>query len=209
MEQEHEKEWEYDEGIQKNKMSSEITGRYDADRNVSGCTDPFHDCHSYWRRVAVVKEAYKKTTQKAEAQQVLATTAELITDVYPRHRKCGRRNQWSGVFNGENGIWMRLGAVPYQEADGTQEENTNKAGIYKVFIADNGQETRVPLLSDGAMAKRFYTDFNVDQYSYEDGCFTVKDINVYYKADAKRSDKVPMAHLDQLTVHAVNLEGLN
>ena len=33
--------------------------------------------------------------------------------------------------------------------------------------------------------------------------------NVYYKADAKRSDKVPMAHLDQLTVHAVNLEGLN
>ena len=31
--------------------------------------------------VAVVKEAYKKTTQKAEAQQVLATTAELITDV--------------------------------------------------------------------------------------------------------------------------------
>ena len=85
----------------------------------------------------------------------------------------------------------------------------NKAGICKVFIADNGQETRVPLLSDGAMAKRFYTDFNVDQYSYEDGCFTVKDINVYYKADAKRSDKVPMAHLDQLTVHAVNLEGLN
>ena len=160
--------------------------------------------------VAVVKEAYKKTTQKAEAQQVLATTAELITDVLSQAQEV-RTGGTSGpeFFNGENGIWMRLGAVPYQEADGTQEENTNKAGICKVFIADNGQETRVPLLSDGAMAKRFYTDFNVDQYSYEDGCFTVKDINVYYKADAKRSDKVPMAHLDQLTVHAVNLEGLN
>lgn len=160
--------------------------------------------------VAVVKEAYKKTTQKAEAQQVLATTAELITDVLSQAQEV-RTGGTSGpeFYNGENGIWMRLGAVPYQEADGTQEENTNKAGICKVFIADNGQETRVPLLSDGAMAKRFYTDFNVDQYSYEDGCFTVKDINVYYKADAKRSDKVPMAHLDQLTVHAVNLEGLN
>ena len=43
----------------------------------------------------------------------------------------------------------------------------------------------MPLLSDGAMAKRFYTDFNVDQYSYEDGCFTVKDINVYYKGRCK------------------------
>ena len=121
-----------------------------------------------------------------------ATTAELITDVLSQAQEV-RTGGTSGpeFYNGENGIWMRLGAVPYQEADGTQEENTNKAGICKVFIADNGQETRVPLLSDGAMAKRFYTDFNVDQYSYEDGCFTVKDINVYYKADAKRSDKVP------------------
>ena len=57
LEQEHEKEWEYDEGIQKNKMSSEITGRYDADRNVSGCTDPFHDCYSYWRRCGCSKRS--------------------------------------------------------------------------------------------------------------------------------------------------------
>ena len=31
--------------------------------------------------VAAVKNAYRKTTEKAEAQQVLATTVELITDV--------------------------------------------------------------------------------------------------------------------------------
>ena len=79
--------------------------------------------------VAVVKEAYKKTTQKAEAQQVLATTAELITDVLSQAQEV-RTGGTSGpeFYNGENGIWMRLGAVPYQEADGTQEENTNKAG---------------------------------------------------------------------------------
>ena len=46
--------------------------------------------------VAVVKEAYKKTTQKAEAQQVLATTAELITDVLSQAQD--GRNQWSGVL---------------------------------------------------------------------------------------------------------------
>ena len=70
--------------------------------------------------------------------------AELITDdvLSQAQEVTNGRNQWSGVsHNGENGIWMRLGAVPYQEADGTQEENTNKAGICKVFIADNGQET--------------------------------------------------------------------
>ena len=59
--------------------------------------------------VAVVKEAYKKTTQKAEAQQVLATTAELITDVLSQAQEV-RTGGTSGpeFYNGENGIWMRL-----------------------------------------------------------------------------------------------------
>ena len=56
-------------------------------------------------------------------------------------------------FNGENGIWMRLGAVPYQEADGTQEENTNKAGICKVLLPITDRKLRVPLLSDGGYGK--------------------------------------------------------
>ncbi len=51
--------------------------------------------------VAVVKEAYKKTTQKAEAQQVLATTAELITDVLSQAQEV-RTGGTSGpeFFNG-------------------------------------------------------------------------------------------------------------
>ena len=114
MEQEHEKEWEYDEGIQKNKMSSEITGRYDADRNVSLLYPSNHKTvTAIGGGVAVVKEAYKKTTQKAEAQQVLATTAELITDVLSQAQEV-RTGGTSGpeFFNGENGIWMRLGKHP-------------------------------------------------------------------------------------------------
>ena len=60
--------------------------------------------------VAVVKEAYKKTTQKAEAQQVLATTAELITDVLSQAQEV-RTGGTSGpeFYNGENGIWMPTG----------------------------------------------------------------------------------------------------
>lgn len=155
--------------------------------------------------VSVVKKAYKQTTQKAEAQQVLATTAELITDILSQAQKV-RSGGTDGpeFFNGET--WMRLASVPYQAASGTAEENINEAGICKVYIDSGANETKVPFLSDGAMAKHFYTDFDVNEYTYSNGCFTVGDINVYYKEDANNPDRVPIAHLDQLTVRAVNLE---
>ena len=57
------------------------------------------------------------------------------------------------------------------------------------------------------MAGLFYTDFDTAGYSYADGCFTVKNISVYYKQDADNPDRAPVARLDCLTVRAVNLEG--
>lgn len=95
--------------------------------------------------VAVVKEAYKKTTQKAEAQQVLATTAELITDVLSQAQEV-RTGGTSGpeFYNGENGIWMRLGAVPYQEADGTQEEIRIKPGSARFLLPITDRKPECP-----------------------------------------------------------------
>ena len=149
--------------------------------------------------VAAVKDAYRKTTEKAEAQQVLATTVELITDVLSEAQQvrfggdCGPE-----FFSGETGDWMRLSVVPYQAA------GEEWAGICKAYLGD---DTKVPLLSDGAMGGLFYTSFDVDQYRYADSCFILEDINVYYKRDVANADREPAAHLDKLVVRAVNLEG--
>ena len=149
--------------------------------------------------VAAVKDAYRKTTEKAEAQQVLATTVELITDVLSEAQQvrfggdCGPE-----FFSGETGDWMRLSVVPYQAA------GEEWAGICKAYLGD---DTKVPLLSDGAMGGLFYTSFDVDQYRYADSCFILEDINVYYKRDVANADREPAAHLDKLVVRVVNLEG--
>ena len=149
--------------------------------------------------VAAVKNAYRKTTEKAEAQQVLATTVELITDVLSEAQQvrsggdCGPE-----FFSGETGDWMRLSVVPYQAA------GEEWAGICKEYLSD---DTKVPLLSDGAMGGLFCTSFDVDQYRYTDSCFILEDINVYYKRDVANADREPAAHLDKLVVRAVNLEG--
>ena len=154
--------------------------------------------------VVAVRDAFRKTTEKAEAQLVLATTAELMTDILSGAVDVRDGGTDGPEFlDGETGSWLRLQAVPY--TDGQE----NRSGICRVYVDDAGQETFVPLLSDGAMAKRFYTDFDSENYSYVDGCFTVEDINVYYKQDAEAESSVPMAHLDRLTVRAVNLEGIN
>lgn len=147
--------------------------------------------------VAAVKNAYRKTTEKAEAQQVLATTVELITDVLSEAQQvrsggdCGPE-----FFSGETGDWMRLSVI--------QISNEDRAGICKEYLSDG---TKVPLLSDGAMGELFCTSFDVDQYRYADSCFILEDINVYYKRDVANADREPAAHLDKLVVRAVNLEG--
>ena len=149
--------------------------------------------------VAAVKNAYRKTTEKAEAQQVLATTVELITDVLSEAQQvrsggdCGPE-----FFSGETGDWMRLSVVTYQAA------GEERAGICKEYLSD---DTKVPLLSDGAMGGLFYTSFDVDQYRFADSCFILEDINVYYKRDAANAGREPAAHLDELVVRSLNLEG--
>ena len=64
----------------------------------------------------------------------------------------------------------------------------------------------VPLLSNGAMADHFYTKF--ESCTYENACFTVKNLAVYEKAETNEDGQTPAAILPELTVRAVNLEGL-
>ena len=142
--------------------------------------------------VTAVKHAYQKTTQKAEAQQVLATTAELITQELAEARQETDGGTEGPAFLDENGAWIRLVSDPEQ-------------GICKRYLDVSEAEGTVPLLSSGAMADIFYTDF--DSYSCDGACFTVRDLAVYYRSDAGKADRTPAALLPELTVRAVNLEG--
>lgn len=171
--------------------------------------------------VVVVKDAYKKTTEKAEAQQVLATTVELMTDFLSDASQVKTGNTDGPVFlSTETGTWMRLVSAPYKgksdssEIDTDSQETEQAVGICKAYnVGEDGTGTgiKIPLLTEEAMGGIFYTDFapdvsGSDKYEYRNGYFIVKNINVYYKTDAENPKPVPMAHLDQLVVRAVNLE---
>lgn len=140
--------------------------------------------------VVAVKDAYRKTQEKSEAQQVLAMTAELLTDELSGalDEQDSGTDGWE-FQSGQNNVWLHLESDP-------------ELGICRVY---EGADSKVPLLSSAAMGNLFYTDF--DSYIYSDGCFTVKDLAVYYKTeDGSKEDRVAAASLEELTVRAVNLE---
>lgn len=141
--------------------------------------------------VVAVKDAYRKTQEKSEAQQVLAVTAQLLTDELSGalDEQDGGTDGWD-FQSGQNRVWLHLESDP-------------ELGICRVY---EGADSKVPLLSSAAMGNLFYTDY--DSYIYADGCFTVKDLAVYYKTeDGSRENRVAAASLPELTVWAVNLEG--
>lgn len=143
--------------------------------------------------VVAVKHAYQKTTEKAEAQQVLATTVELLTDEFSSALEQEDGADVPRFLSGKAGGWMRF------VSDGQR-------GICRVYTDGGDAHSGVPLLSSGAMADMFYTDF--ESCTYADACFTVKNLAVYYKKDAQNQNRVPAAILPELKVRAVNLEGL-
>jgi len=72
-------------------------------------------------------------------------------------------------------------------------------------VYENGTVERgIPLLSEGAMADRFYTAF--ERCTYGNACFTVKNISVYEKNRSGTGTGTPVAVLPELKVRAVNLE---
>lgn len=142
--------------------------------------------------VVAVKNAYQKTTEKAEAQQVLASTAQLMTSEFSAALDEEDGENGSPQFiSGSNGNWLRFVSSP-------------EAGICKEYLGTSEADKEVPLLSVGAMADRFYTDF--ESCTFQDACFVVRNLAVYYKTDADGQDQIPAALLPELRVRAVNLE---
>lgn len=167
--------------------------------------------------VTAVKNAYQKVTQKAEAQQILSATAELMTDELSSalEDEDGGTDGWD-FLSGKNGIWMHFESNHEQgicKVYGDEEPGTSNGDLGQNTVeentADNADQgskngVSVPLLSQAAMGNLFYTDY--DSYIYEDGCFKVKDLAVYYRNEETNSaERVPAAILNELVVRAVNL----
>lgn len=140
--------------------------------------------------VVAVQGAYGKTVDRADAELVLATTAELLTaelsEAVEEKEESGRVS----FLSGKTGSWMSI------------SWNKEK-GICKVL---NGASEWTPLLSASAMADHYYTKF--ESCTYENACFTIKNLGVYEKAETGIEDPIPAAILPELTIRAVNLEGL-
>ena len=139
--------------------------------------------------VMSVKSAYEKTMDKADAQQVLATTVELMTDELSGAMQEETTGTGKVVFlSGKGSGWIWFGW-------------DKERGICRI-PEDGDTESGEPLLSSGAMAGKFITKFG--SLEYEKACFTVKNIAVYEKAAAESGS--PVAVLPELKVRAVNLE---
>lgn len=140
--------------------------------------------------VVAVQKAYRRTAGRSEAELVLATTAELLSAEFSGAVEESEDSGSLTFRNGKDGVWMSFANDP-------------EKGICKVYA---GASQSVPLLSNGAMADHFYTKF--ESCTYENACFTVKNLAVYEKAEANEDGQTPAAILPELTVRAVNLEGL-
>ena len=151
--------------------------------------------------VMAVKRVYEKTVDQADAQMVLATTVELITDELANAAQEETKTTGSGTsqtsepvfLSGKGSGWITLDLDPDR-------------GICKVPENEDVKEKGVPLLSSSAMAGKYVTRFAKISYQKEKACFTVENIAVYEKASAGNGGS-PVASLPVLTVRAVNLEG--
>lgn len=161
--------------------------------------------------VNVVRRVYQKVTAKAEAQQVLVTTVELVTNELAGALEIDGSSENLRILSEKNGIWFFL-----QSTDGLGickvyvSEDEADAGSGADISSDTGAETYTgvyPLLSSGAMANKFYTTF--DSCSYADGCFTITNLGVYEKRqkETEENAQTPAAELSELKIRAVNLEG--
>ena len=145
--------------------------------------------------VLAVKHAYEKVVRRADAEQVLATTVELMTGELSSALDVDENAETDPVesslfLSGKEHAWVRFSVDP-------------EHGISRVY--ENGTVERgIPLLSEGAMADRFYTAF--ERCTYGNACFTVKNISVYEKNRSGTGTGTPVAVLPELKVRAVNLE---
>lgn len=142
--------------------------------------------------IGIMQKVCQKTEKEIQAQNVLFITAELLSDEFAcafAEKKGEDGRQW--LFSQKSECWISLKADP-------------EHGISRIYETDSGAEQMTPLLSTEAMGELFYTDF--ESCFYEDACFTITELAVYEKCDAKKEDAIPFVRLPELTVHAVNLE---
>ena len=150
----------------------------------------------------MVKNAYQKTQERADAEQALALTAQLMTDEFAnaldvKNSAGGSEDSQETVApliqSGNSHLWLRFDA---SDVKGT--------GIARVYGEYGGEA--VPLMTQEMLSKGYVTAFDSCTYSEENKCFTVNNLSVYRKKDIRGTSRTPLIKPLTLTVYAVNLD---
>ncbi len=159
--------------------------------------------------VVMVKNVYQRTQEKANAQQALAVTAQLMTDELSSALEVKTSSSGADAVNplfrsGNSHLWMRFGV--------SSDENGGVAGTgiekwYGESAAEGYSDSKTALLTNGSIPDGYCTSFESYTYSSDTSCFTIKKLAVYRKKDMLGTSWTPAVEPIDLVVKAVNLSG--
>ena len=159
----------------------------------------------------MVKSAYQRTQEKADAEQALAVVAQLMTDEFSNALEVK-----PGDFNGSNDQNGKIIAPVFQSGNDHQwirfecadiyaPEGIAGSGIAKAYGTGQSDDHKVPLLAEQFTAGDHYIKFDECVYWKETGCFEVKNLAVYSKQGSMGTSEKKVVRAMDLKVHAINL----
>lgn len=155
--------------------------------------------------VVMVKNVYQRTQEKANAEQALAVTAQLLTDEFANaldvKTSSGGSESMNPIFrSGNSHLWMRFGV----SSDGMTVSGT---GIEKWYGENEYADSKTSLLTAASIPDGYCTKFDSYTYSEETSCFTITNLAVYRKKDMMGTSQIPAVEPMDLVVRTVNLSG--
>lgn len=158
--------------------------------------------------VVMVKNVYQRTQEKANAEQALAVTAQLMTDEFANALEVKTSSGDSDLMNpvfrsGNNHLWMKFGV----SSDGTTVSGTGIEKWYGDNDTDGYMDSKTALLTSASIPDGYCTSFESYSFSKDTSCFTIKKLAVYRKKDMLGTSQTPAVEPIDLVVRAVNLSG--
>ncbi len=155
--------------------------------------------------IVMVKNVYQRTQERANAEQALAVTAQLMTDEFANalEVRTSSESSFNPIFrSGNSYLWMRFGV----SSDGNGVSGTGIEKWYGEY--DLGYvSSKTALLTSAAIPDGYCTSFDSYTYSKETACFTIKNLAIYRKKDMQGTSLKPAVEPIDLVVRAVNLSG--
>lgn len=153
----------------------------------------------------MVKNVYQRMQDRADAEQALSLTAQLMTDEFANalevKNSAGTSETGEMVTpllrSGNSHLWLHFSATDWS---GTGIEKW-----YGDYTYDDAYK-KIPLLTQAAISDEYYTAFDGYTYSEETACFTVQNLAIYRKKDTMGTSRKAVVKPINLIVRAVNLD---